>query len=129
MSHVVRRDVAWQLVARLACAVYWFQPLAWLAAWRMRVEREYAYDDTVLHVGEKPIAYARMLIDVAGRLSAGTTVPGVAAAMVVQSGLERRVRAILAVNRARRPLGRRAGQALLLATLIAVVAASTVSPF
>ncbi|MBI3861585.1 MAG: PD40 domain-containing protein [Planctomycetia bacterium] len=129
MSHVVRQDVAWQLLARLACALYWFQPLAWLAAWRMRVEREYACDDSVLCVGEKPTAYARVLVDVAGRLIAGTSVSGAAAAMVVQSGLERRVLAILTANRPRRPLGRRAGQALLLATLFAFVSASTVSPF
>src|SRR5712671_6095251 len=78
MAHVVRQDVAWQLVARLACALYWFQPLAWLAAWRMRVEREYACDDSVLRAGERPIAYARILLDVASRLNAGTSAPGAA---------------------------------------------------
>jgi ankyrin repeat protein len=129
LSHIVRRDVAWQLVARLACALYWFQPLAWLAAWRMRVEREYACDDSVLSLGQKPATYARMLLAVAERLSAETAVPGVAAAMVVRPRLESRVRAILAKNRRRRAPGRRAGLALVLATLIAVVAASTISPF
>jgi Tol biopolymer transport system component len=49
--------------------------------------------------------------------------------MVVQSGLERRVRAILATNRARRPLGRRVGQTLLAMALAAAAAASMVSPF
>jgi ankyrin repeat protein/beta-lactamase regulating signal transducer with metallopeptidase domain len=129
LSHIVRRDVAWQLVARLACALYWFQPLVWLAAWRMRVEREYACDDSVLRLGQKPTTYARMLLDVAERLGAETAVPSVAAATVVRSALESRVRAILAKNRGRRAPGGRAGLALVSAMLIAVVAAGTISPF
>src|SRR6266478_99648 len=38
LAHVARRDVLWQLLARLACAVYWPHPFAWIATWRMRIE-------------------------------------------------------------------------------------------
>src|SRR5204862_1380481 len=52
LAHGTRHDVAWQLVARVACAIYWFHPLAYLAAWRMRGEREAACDDVVLAAGQ-----------------------------------------------------------------------------
>ena len=54
-----------RLMARLACAVYWFHPLAWLAERRMRVERELACDDAVLRSGSQPDQYAAVLLDVA----------------------------------------------------------------
>lgn len=129
LSHAVRRDVAWQLLARFVCSIYWFHPLAWVAAWRMRVEQETACDDTVLRVGGKPIAYSRVLLDLASRLSAGTHVTSVATAMASQSGLERRVRSILAVNQSRRPVGRKSGRVLALIVIVTVTMASVISPF
>ena len=44
LAHVRRVDAFTQLVAQVACAVYWFNPLVWMTAWRMRVERERACD-------------------------------------------------------------------------------------
>src|SRR5262249_55221259 len=40
LTHVKRRDCLMQAMAQLACAIYWFNPLVWIAAWRLRVERE-----------------------------------------------------------------------------------------
>jgi len=42
LAHVLRRDAVAQLVADAACAVQWWNPLAWLVASRLRVERELA---------------------------------------------------------------------------------------
>ena len=47
-GHVRRRDCLTQLVARATCAVYWFNPLSWLALARVRVEQEQASDDLAL---------------------------------------------------------------------------------
>jgi len=100
LGHVTRRDVLWQILARLACAVYWFCPLAWVAAWRVRVERELACDDWVLRAGESGTRYARWLLEVArvmrGRFHAAERA-GVA--MAARNGFEKRISAILDVGR------------------------------
>lgn len=44
LAHVRRFDTLTQLLAELACAVHWMNPLAWHAARRMRHERERACD-------------------------------------------------------------------------------------
>ena len=45
LAHIERFDCLTQFVALLACAVYWFNPLAWMAAHRMRVEVEPSEED------------------------------------------------------------------------------------
>jgi len=65
LTHVKRRDCLMQALAQLACAVYWFNPLVWFAAWRLRVERELACDDHVLEAGAKASDYASHLVEIA----------------------------------------------------------------
>ncbi|MGH9665875.1 MAG: M56 family metallopeptidase, partial [Bryobacteraceae bacterium] len=48
LVHVDRLDWLMQIVAQLACALYWFHPLMWVAAARLREERERSCDDRVL---------------------------------------------------------------------------------
>src|SRR5207244_5960601 len=43
LAHVKRHDFMIQLIARIACAVYWFHPLVWLAATRLRRGRGRAW--------------------------------------------------------------------------------------
>ncbi|HVC97126.1 MAG TPA: M56 family metallopeptidase [Pirellulales bacterium] len=129
LAHVVRRDVGWQLLARTASAVYWFHPMAWLAAWRMRVEREAACDDWALATGQPPTRYARVLLDFAEQLSLPHPAPpSSAVAMAGCRGFERRIRAILAVRRRRDPVARSVAWLLAVATLGVVFVAGTISP-
>jgi beta-lactamase regulating signal transducer with metallopeptidase domain len=93
LAHVRRRDCLAQTLAALVCALYWFNPLAWLAAARMRIERERACDDLVVALGEtRPSEYAGHLLNIARQYSAA---PGGALAVAKRSGLEQRLRALL----------------------------------
>jgi TonB family protein len=101
-SHIQRRDLHTQLLAQLVCCLYWFQPLVWLAARRLRQEREQACDDAVLAGGVKAHEYAAELMELA---RAATRSPLGALAMAEVSDLEGRVRALLDRRRNRGGLG------------------------
>ncbi len=106
LAHVQRADVAYQLLGRLACAMYWFHPLAWLALRQMRQEREQACDDAVLHTGEQASTYAEQLLEVA-RLYCRPGGLSLAVEMAQGSSLEQRLKALFDAARSHRPLNRR----------------------
>ncbi len=110
LGHVKRHDCLTQALAQVACAVYWFHPLAWVAAWRLRVERERACDDLVLRAGASGPDYADHLLQLArgARAAAG---PAWALAMARPSQLEGRLLAILDPSLDRRGPTRVAGYA------------------
>jgi carboxyl-terminal processing protease len=121
LAHVKRWDSLTQLVARAACAAYWFNPLAWLAMARIRREQEQAADDLALDSGLDRHAYAgHLLAIVAGRDVIGSRTL-VATAMAASSKLERRLRDILDGRRTRRGPGRRA-------TMLVVAASAVLLP-
>ncbi len=129
LAHVARRDVLWQIAGRLARVVYWFHPLVWLAARRMRVEQEIACDDVVLQGGQRPSQYAAFLVDVAAGLIARPALAGTALPMVCRNSLEHRVRSILQPGSCRLPVSRRSAGSLLAGALAVVLLAGAVSPF
>ena len=102
LAHIKRHDCRVQLVAQAACAIYWFNPLVWLAASRLRAERERACDDQVLRLGATPSSYAAHLLDIARELRP-TLRPSAALAMARHSELEGRLLSVLAAGRARVP--------------------------
>jgi beta-lactamase regulating signal transducer with metallopeptidase domain len=127
VSHIVRRDVAWQMVARIACFLYWFHPLVWMAARKMRVERETACDDSVLAIVERPVDYASVLLRFAREMVAHRT-PAAALPMSSFSGLEGRVRAILDKSRPRSPVGPYVGRLCALTAILVAAIAAALSP-
>ena len=121
LAHVQRFDWATQLLAQLACALYWFQPLAWAACRALRRERERACDDSVLLAGGKASEYAEHLLQIATTRGAGFTGSFAALAMARRSQLEGRLLAVLDHQRDRRRVAaRRTALAALLAAVVVV---------
>ena len=104
LAHIRRWDWLTQLVAHVACAVHWFNPLVWLAARQMRIERERACDDMVLAAGARASDYAQELLALATRLSDSRLSTLVAVPMTRSGTLEDRVRGILDCRRSRAAL-------------------------
>lgn len=133
LAHVVRRDCLTQLVALCACAVYWFHPLVWVAARRLRVERERACDDRVLAAGATPSAYAEHLLEIARTLRAGTMTGLASVAMARPSQLGSRLLDVLDPARRRDAMTRRfvaraAAAAALVVLPLAVVHPTRLAP-
>ncbi len=108
LAHVKRRDSLTQMLAHVACAVYWFNPLVWFAAQRLRAEREHACDDLVLAAGTRGSDYADHLLDIARTLRSGAWPTWSAVTMAHRSQLEGRLMAILDPAVPRRSPTRRA---------------------
>jgi beta-lactamase regulating signal transducer with metallopeptidase domain len=102
LAHVKRRDTLTQLLTQVVCALYWFNPLVWWAAWRLGVERERACDDLVLASGVRPSAYAGHLLQVVTDLSPVRWMHSCGLAMARQSSLEGRLIAVLSTRPNRR---------------------------
>lgn len=105
LAHIKRQDCLHQLLAQLACALHWFNPLAWRAERLLRQERELAADALVLASGVRPSSYASELLAVARSLSHGGRGPAMAVAMASSSQLESRLLRILDPRLDLRPLG------------------------
>ena len=104
-AHVARRDCLTQLVAELARAVHWFNPLVWLAARRLRVERELACDDVALEGGARASEYARELLGLVTSYRVSLEARRVAVAMARPGHLRNRLLAVLDDRRNRKRVG------------------------
>ena len=104
LVHIQRQDWLMQTIAQVTCAVYWFNPLVWFAARRMRTEVERACDDYVLNTGYQSTDYARHLLDVVRNIRKTDTATRSAVAMARRSKIEGRLRTILVKHRNRRPV-------------------------
>lgn len=102
VEHIRRADWLVQKIATLACALYWFHPLAWAAARRLSLEAERACDDAVLRSDAVPAGYAEQLVALARRIT--TSGNRAAVAMAGRSLLHARVHSILDGSRRRESL-------------------------
>ena len=98
LAHVKRADCLTHMLAQAACAVYWMNPLTWIAARGARTERERACDDLVLAHGTPGADYADQLLEIARTLDHDRPAPAIAGAslaMAYRSQLEGRLMSIL----------------------------------
>jgi beta-lactamase regulating signal transducer with metallopeptidase domain len=117
LAHIKRRDCLTQMLAQVACALYWFNPLVWSAAKRLRVERELACDDQVLEVGTRASDYATHLVAIASSFESNIFASSMTVGMAC-SQLESRVVSILNPDIERRGINR---LRIIVASILAVV--------
>jgi beta-lactamase regulating signal transducer with metallopeptidase domain len=99
-AHIARLDCLTQMLAAVACAIYWIHPMVWWVARRLRVERELACDDCVLASGAEPREYAENLLELAYTLG-GRRAPELAVTMAGSPQIEGRMLAVLDPSRHR----------------------------
>jgi len=96
LLHVRRHDVLVEWLLEAVTIAFWFHPAVWLAAGRLRLERERACDEAVLHAGgTRASDYCAHLVEI---MRAAATPPSgvvVAPGMAAPATLESRVRALL----------------------------------
>jgi uncharacterized protein (TIGR03435 family) len=122
LEHVARADWAGQCAARIACAIYWFHPLVWMAWRELALEAERACDDAVLRRAE-PDDYASQLVGLARRLEAASHPP--LPAMARSRDLPTRVRAVLDHAQAR---GRAGTARLAVAAAVVMLTVAAIAP-
>jgi TonB family protein len=122
LEHIRRGDWVSQCLARVVCAVYWFQPLVWIAWRKFALEAERSCDDAVLGRSDAT-AYADQLVGLARRLSVAPKSPLLA--MANRADLATRVGAVLDSQQRR---GRAGALPVALAWAAAAVLVLTISP-
>ena len=110
LAHVRRHDTVVFTLVSLLRAVFFFQPLLWIAARRISCLAELDCDRVALETGEDPAAYAELLTRIAFRLSDRALSTEMAAGILLSnSAFFHRVRVILSDRSERvRKLSRRA---------------------
>ena len=128
LAHVARRDFLTQLAAEVVRALYWFNPLVWMAAARLRLESEHACDDRVLAAGARATDYAGDLLEIARSLSTVRATATAGLAMARPSQLAGRIAALLDSGRRRRGLSRRLTLPAWLAAACVVLPLAALAP-
>lgn len=123
LGHIQRMDIVPHLLAELTRVVYWFNPLVWLAAARLRAEAESATDERVVHAGAKPSDYADHLLDIVIQAQK-VWHPAPLIPLARRSEFEGRILAILESGGRALPSARRAAGVLVLVTGLSLGVAS-----
>jgi len=122
LAHVRRRDGLVELLAVLARACYWFNPLVWWTVRQLHVERERDCDNAVLNGGAKPSDYALQLMEIAADLGGGAARPAWQLSGISQgANLKDRLLHILDPSIQRRTGGRRVALAAAVLFLVMVL--------
>jgi bla regulator protein BlaR1 len=129
LAHVARMDWIKLLLARVATALFWFNPLVWMLAREAHQLREEAADDSVLAANITDTDYAQLLVGVARHECPGLLL-GAHGVAPSKGSLARRVARVLDAKLVRRPAARPFTLAAfaLAMTVAAPLAALTITP-
>jgi beta-lactamase regulating signal transducer with metallopeptidase domain len=105
LAHVARMDWVKLLLARVATALFWFNPFVWALAREAHQLREEAADDAVLAADIADTDYAQLLVGVARHDCPGLLL-GAHGVAPSRSSLARRVARVLDVKSVRGPAAR-----------------------
>ena len=105
LAHVARMDWVKLLLARIATALFWFNPLVWLLAREAHQLREEAADDAVLAADIADTDYAQLLVGVARHECPGLLL-GAHGVAPSKTSLARRVARVLDGKSVRGPVAR-----------------------
>ena len=120
LAHVKRLDYATNILAYFTCALHWYNPLVWVAARQLYIEREHASDDFVLRQGAENIDYADQLLEMARPLTPKAELGHRVIAMANHSHMKKRMQHILSQKIRRHSLTR-------LSAAVSVIAVATIS--
>jgi len=121
LGHLRRRDIYVRWLMSLLQVLHWFNPLVWLAFYRMQSDRELACDALVLaHArSDESEDYGRTLVSLLERFSHPKRLPSMAGIVEAKSQFKRRIKMIADYEKTSRT--RWAGAMLLFAVLACVV--------
>jgi len=129
LAHVARMDWIKLLLARVATALFWFNPLVWMLAREAHQLREEAADDSVLAADIVDTDYAQLLVGVARHECPGLLL-GAHGVAPSRGSLARRVARVLDGKSARGPVARSFAVGVFAGALLvaAPLAALTLTP-
>ncbi|MHC4544621.1 MAG: M56 family metallopeptidase [Planctomycetota bacterium] len=93
LAHLKRHDILVAHIVSLLQILHWFNPLIWLAFYRMRADRELACDALVLSTMnvDEPKKYGRTIISLVELFHQKRYLPGMVGIMENKSQLKRRI--------------------------------------
>jgi beta-lactamase regulating signal transducer with metallopeptidase domain len=129
LAHVARMDWMKLLLARIATALFWFNPLVWMLAREAHQLREETADDAVLAADIADTDYAQLLVGVARHECPGLLL-GAHGVAPSKGSLARRVARVLDVKSVRGPAARSFATGVFVGAVIvaAPLAALTITP-
>jgi beta-lactamase regulating signal transducer with metallopeptidase domain/uncharacterized GH25 family protein len=99
-AHVARGDLAWELLSRLLCILYWFHPATFFLSRQLRRSCELATDEYVIRRGHQASEYAQGLLAATIHLAKNgdEKFHGSVLAMAGSTSLEERLRNVLSLQ-------------------------------
>ena len=129
LAHISRFDSAIQLLAQFVAALYWYNPLVWIANRRLRAEQESSCDDTVIRSGTSAPIYAQHLASIVSGRSVFPCEAAAALAAGRQGKLETRIHDILSSDRKRNTPSSRLARLTLAVSGCIALTLGTLNPF